>query len=76
MDKVGTDLTEIKTIIMKEGCWIETTRGINKLIEKIKAKATPMFLLNGELVGYRFNCSSYSGVTYDLERIIVCDEEN
>ncbi len=76
MDKTGTDSTETKTIIMKEGCWIETIRGINKITEKIKADAIPIFFTNGTLIGYRFSCSSYSGITHDLERIIVCGEAN
>lgn len=58
-------------IILKEGCWIQTIHGIYKINEETKADATPIFFSSGELVGYRFTSFSYTGVTYDLERMLV-----
>lgn len=60
-------------IILKEGCWIQTIHGIYKINEETKADATPIYFSSGELVGYRFTSFSYTGTTYDLEKIFICE---
>lgn len=67
--------TNPRKILLKKNCWIETNFGVFQIKDDLIAEATPMFLSNGELASYRFNSSSFAGVTYDLERTVVFDNE-
>lgn len=70
-------LTEInpRTIILKKGCWFQTNTGTQRIKQEIQAKASPIFFNNNELRGYKFKNHLYEGVTYDLERIVVDNNE-
>ncbi len=73
MSKANYQPTETKpqTIILKAGCWIQTGIGILQTNQEIEVEGFPIFYSNDELRGYRFTCSMYSGVTYDLERVVI-----
>jgi hypothetical protein len=68
----GQQSVKVKTqkITLKEGCWIETIIGVHRTEQEIEAEAIPIFFSSGELVGYRFSCSLYTGVTHDLDKIV------
>lgn len=66
---------DTQKIVLKKDCWIETNFGVFRIKEEFTAEAVPVFFSNGELAGYRFSSSSYAGATYDLERIVVLEDE-
>jgi hypothetical protein len=66
---------DARKIVLKKNCWIETNFGIFRIQERLIAEAVPIYFSNEELKGYRFRSSSYAGVTYDLERIDIVDNE-
>jgi hypothetical protein len=63
-----------QTIILKEGCWVETRFGVYKIKSEMRAEAIPVFS-TGELTGYRFHDFSGEVVTHDLERMVVSDNK-
>lgn len=66
---------ELQTIILKEGCWVETRFGVYKIKSEMRAEAIPIFFSTGELTGYGFHDFSGKVITHDLESLIVSDNK-